>query len=164
MNTELLYHVHKYTLPAALSLLPGQMDTPEARAEILAISLQESDGMKARVQYGGGPAHGLWQFEKNGGVKAVLTHPSTGVIILPILKTLNYTANVAECYNAITNNDVLAAIFARLLLWSVPGALPRRDEPERGWNQYIEGWRPGKPHHDTWHRNFTEGWRTVTED
>lgn len=164
MNSELLYHTAKHTLPAALALLPGRMDSPNARAEILTIGLQESDGMSARVQYGGGPAHGLWQFEKNGGVKVVLTHPETGIIILPILKILNYPASIAECYAAITHNDVLACVFARLLLWSVPGALPQPHEAEKGWQQYLSAWRPGKPHRQTWDGFYTEAWRTVLEE
>lgn len=163
MNAELLYHTAKYTLPAALALLPGRMDSPNARAQILAIGLQESR-FKARVQIPNGPAHGLWQFEKNGGVKGVLTHSDTGVIILPILKILNYPASVSDCYAAITHNDVLACVFARLLLWSVPGALPQPHEIAKGWDQYIEGWRPGKPHRETWDKFYTEAWRTVLEE
>ena len=162
MNAELLYHVHRYTIPAAFALLPGRMDSPEARAELLAIGLQESR-FQYRVQVSG-PAHGFWQFEKNGGVKAVLLNEDTAAILLPVLKTLRYPANIAECYAAIVHNDVLACIFARLLLWRVPGRLPRIGEPQRGWNNYIEGWRPGKPHRHTWDEFFAEAWRTVVEE
>lgn len=164
MNVELLYHVYKHTLPAAFSLLPGRMDTPEAKAMLLAIGLQESDGFNARVQYGGGPAHGFWQFEKGGGVRGVLSSPTTAPLILPVLQTLRYRPNEAECYAAIVHNDVLAACFARLLLWNVPGRLAGPSEPQRGWDNYIAGWRPGKPHRATWDRFFAEGWRTVTEE
>ena len=57
-------------LTPALSMLPATMDTPKARVMLLAIALQES-GLAHRVQVGG-PAHGLWQFERGGGVKGVL--------------------------------------------------------------------------------------------
>ena len=44
-------------IPAALSLLPPKMDTPEARAMLGAIALQES-ALRYRQQVGG-PAKGL---------------------------------------------------------------------------------------------------------
>lgn len=163
MNNECIYYVHTYVVPAALDLLPGRMDTPAARAMLLAIGLQES-AFDDRVQAPNGPAHGFWQFEKGGGVKGVLTHPVTAPILLPVLQTLNYQADVTECYQAIVHNDVLACVFARLLLWTVPGSLPGIREPERGWTQYLAGWRPGKPHPATWSTNFMEGWRTVLEE
>src|SRR5699024_10369063 len=56
-------------LDPALSLLPAVMDTHQARVMLLAIALQESD-LAYREQIGG-PAHGLWMFERGGGVKGV---------------------------------------------------------------------------------------------
>lgn len=163
MNSELLYHVYKHTFPAAFALLPGRMETPEAKAMLLAIGLQESR-FKYRVQLPNGPAHGFWQFEKAGGVRAVLTNAVTAPLIVPVLQTLQYRANEAECYAAIVHNDVLATCFARLLLWSVPGRLAGPTESQRGWENYLNGWRPGKPHRDTWDGFFAEAWRTVTEE
>lgn len=163
MTAETLYYVHREVLPTALELLPGKMDSPEARAMILAIGLQESK-FKYRIQQPNGPAHGFWQFEKGGGVRGVLTNGATAPLIFPVLQVLAYPANEAECYVAISHNDVLATCFARLLLWSVPGALPRQNEPSKGWAQYLKGWRPGKPHPQTWDANFAEAWRTVTEE
>lgn len=163
MNSNLAWFVHTYTIPAALSLLPGRMDSPAARAMLLAIGLQES-AFSARVQSGPGPAHGFWQFESGGGVKGVLTHGSTKVTIAPILRELCYLPDVDECYHAIVDNDVLACVFARLLLWTVPGALPGPDESDKGWTQYMTGWRPGKPHRQTWDANFIEGWRMVNHE
>ena len=61
-------------IPAALALLPPQMDTQEARAMLIAIALQESR-LTYRKQIGG-PARGLHQFE-TGGVRAVLRHAAT---------------------------------------------------------------------------------------
>lgn len=161
-NAELLYLVHKFTLPAALSLLPGKMNSPEARAMVLAIGLQESRFIH-RVQVKG-PAHGFWQFESGGGIKGVLSHPSTQPVIRPILATLGYKPVVSVCYAAVIHNDILAATFARLLLWTVPGRLPQKDQMLRGWQQYLDGWRPGKPHFDTWADCFDEAWRTVIQE
>jgi hypothetical protein len=61
-------------------------------------------------------------------------------------------------YSAIEHNDVLAAVFARLLLWTVPGRLPGRAEPVRAWNQYLSAWNPGKPHEETWAPLFELAW------
>ena len=163
-NSETVYYIYKHIMPVALSYLPGQMNSPGAKAELLAIGGQESDGFNARVQYGGGPAHGFWQFEKGGAVKGVLTHPSTSIIIQPVLHVLRYSADINACYEAITHNDVLACVFARLLLWTVPGSLPTVNEPDKGWHQYLSGWNPGKPHPKTWAKNFAEGWQTVLHE
>jgi len=38
--------------------------------------------------------------------------------------------------------------FARLLLWTLPSALPTT--ADEGWTQYLDAWRPGKPHPATW--------------
>lgn len=161
-NSEMLYHVHRYVIPAALSLLPGRMTSPEAHAMLLAIGLQESR-FDERVQIGG-PAHGYWQFEKNGGTKGVLTHAGTRPVVLPLLEMLNYRPVVAECYNALTHNDTLACVFARLLLWTVPGRLPKAIEVEIAWQQYLIGWQPGRPHRETWNQFYLEAWRTVLEE
>jgi hypothetical protein len=162
MNAELAYHVYQHTIPAALDLLPSRMDTPQAKAMLLAIGFQESR-FEHRKQVGG-PAHGFWQFERDGGVKGVLTHPSTSVIIIPILNELVYSASIKECYEAIVHNDVLACVFARLLLYTVPGRLPERQEVATSWSYYLAGWRPGKPHPETWEEFFIEGWRMVTQE
>jgi len=161
MNAEAFYHVHKYVIPTALSLLPNQMATPQARAMLLAIGLQESAFM-ARVQENNGPAHGYWQFEKAGGVRGVL-HTSNH-FLTSVCRTLNYDMQEDICYRALIHNDTLACVFARLLLWTVPGRLPQQDEPDRGWQQYIQGWRPGKPRPVSWPEYFTEAWRTVLEE
>jgi hypothetical protein len=155
-------HVARFVLPAALSLLPKRMDTLPARAMLIAIGLQESRFLH-RVQIGG-PARGFWQFEKGGGVKGVLTHSMTQPLLLKPLQTLGYSIATTECYDAIADNDTLACIFARLLLWTVPGRLPSRHMPGLAWSQYLDGWRPGKPHPATWDAFFEEGWQRVTAE
>src|SRR3546814_7242807 len=52
------------------------MDTRAARVTLAAIGYQESKYL-TRVQYGGGPAHGYWQFESGGGVKGVMNHKAS---------------------------------------------------------------------------------------
>lgn len=143
----------------ALRILPEKMDTHAARAMVVAICLQESR-LEHRRQIGG-PARGYAQFELGGGVRGVLTHPASKPYIQDVLSALDYDpqASPAECFVAIEHNDILAAAFARLLLWTLPGALPARGDAEGGWGQYIAAWRPGKPHRDTWDAFYEEGWR-----
>ena len=160
MNLDNLYYIHRYILPVAFDLLPRQMATQEAHAMLLAIGLQESR-FEYRVQIEG-PAHGYWQFEKAGGVRGVMTQGA--MHLMPVLHTLNYKASEASLYGALVDNDVLAAVFARLLLWSVPGTLPTINQPEIAWKQYIAGWRPGKPHHDTWAGFFAQAWQLTLEE
>lgn len=140
-----------FVLPAAFSLLPTNMKSLEASRQLLAIGFQESK-FNHRVQING-PARGFWQFEKAGGVRGVLSHPATKSIAKHVLKELKYDYSSPEflealVYEALEHNDVLAAVFARLLMWTHEDPLPKTQE--EGWKQYIETWRPGKPKHKTW--------------
>lgn len=143
-------------LEPALALLPAKMDTQAGRAMVIAICLQES-----RIEYRhqiGGPAHGYAQFEQGGGVRGVLTHPASKPHILKVLEALDYEPDVEACYAAIEHNDILACCFARLLLYTLPGALPGKGQTETAWLQYIAAWRPGKPHRATWDTFYEMGW------
>lgn len=143
-------YIERSALPAALQMLPPAMDTREARVMLVTIGLQESR-FEHRRQISG-PAHGPFQFESGGGVHGVLTHHATKPFITPILETLRYTPS--DCYYAIRDNDVLACVFARLLLFSHPAPLPR--DAESGWKYYLDTWRPGKPRRDTWDPFFLD--------
>jgi hypothetical protein len=131
---------------------------------LIAIALQESR-MKHRAQLGGGPARGLWQFElgesPHAGVRGILNHGGTGGIIRKLLKALNYDDSPETSYRAIEHNDLLAITYARLLLWTVAGALPTRGQHQYAWDYYISGWRPGAPHRDTWYAFYDEAWEMV---
>lgn len=144
------------TLNAAMSMLPASMDSLEARAELYAIARQESR-LEHRRQIGG-PARGFWQFEQGGGVRGVVEHAATRPLLLPVLERLRYEPVVPTLYAVIEHNDILAAVFARLLLYTVPQRLPGPDDAEEGWRQYIWAWRPGKPHRHTWDAFYREGW------
>ena len=146
-------------IPQALKLLPGEMDTPAARAMLIAIGLQESK-LKYRRQIGG-PARGLWQFERGGGVRGVLNHPATKTIITRILLDMGLATYPQASYETLEHNDVLACVFARLLLWTHPASLPAKDDPEAGWVYYTSTWRPGKPHRETWDDFYRQAWSEV---
>jgi hypothetical protein len=133
----------------ALALLPVKMDTPAARLLLLAIGLQESRFLYRR-QLGSGPARGLWQFERGGGVRGVLTHPASREHAYRICGIRGVEPVAAAVHPALEGDDVLAAAFARLLMWTDAWRLPAVGDAQGGWDMYIRTWRPGKPHPQTW--------------
>jgi hypothetical protein len=70
-------------------------------------------------------------------------------------------ASVATCYEAIAWNGMLAASFARLLLWTDPAALPRVGDVQGGWDLYYRCWRPGAPHPEVWPDRYDTAMRLV---
>lgn len=132
----------------AFALLPAKMDSPAARCQMLAIGLQESRFIHRRQI--GGPARGFWQFERLGGVRGVLTHAGTKGHAQAVCKARGVPATADAVYEALDKDDVLAAAFARLLLWSDPKPLPALGDAESAWALYLRTWRPGKPHPQTW--------------
>ena len=156
----MLDHLQQFVFPAAFSLLPPEMDTPAARAMLLCIALQESKCCHRRQLQG--PARGFYQFEKGGGVRGVLTHAASKVHAQSAMTALQYSNWSTEtAYEAIEHNDTLATVFARLLLWTLPDALPSATEPHAGWTIYIKAWRPGRPHVSTWDAHFEKAWSLV---
>ncbi|MNO75238.1 hypothetical protein D3C76_662680 [compost metagenome] len=139
--------------------LPSRMDTVSARLIMLAIQKQE-DPEERRYQVvkrteataqenivgpktAKGPARGLWQFEVGGGIVGVLQHEKTGPYIIDILNHFDVQASANRCKHAIEQNDVLAACFARLLLWADPKPLPKITDAEGAFDCYLRQWRPG---------------------
>ena len=142
----------QHIIKAGLALLPENMDTPAARGMLYAIAMQESRFTHRRQIRG--PARGFWQFEKIG-VRGVLEHRASAHIVRPVLHQLRYPDDPDAIYLAL-ENDILAVIFARLLLWRLPMALPGPDEAQEAWNQYIATWGPGRPHRATWDGFYKE--------
>jgi hypothetical protein len=130
---------------------PGVRWQRNAHVLALAIAGQESD-WTARVQAGNGPAHSFWQFERGGGVRALIHHPRTG----PILKSLCGAAAVAFEERAIWDimarpeGDNLAVCMARLLLFTDPAAIPPPSDGNATWDYYERNWRPGAPRPQAW--------------
>lgn len=142
----------------ALHLLPERMNTGESKALVLAICLQESR-LQHRRQIRG-PARGYPQFE-TAGIRGVVTHRASSPHAGHVCSALDIAPTVAGVYRAIEFNDVLAAAFSRLLLWTLPQPLPERDDAAGAWSQYIEAWRPGRPHPDTWAANHADAWAAL---
>lgn len=132
----------------ALGLLPGQMDSDRARLMLLAIGLQESRFQHRRQI--GGPARGFWQFEREGGVQGVLRHPATSRLAGTVCSLRGVAPVPDAVYRRLEYDDVLAAAFARLLLWTDPQPLPALGDVAAAWQYYLRTWRPGRPHRETW--------------
>jgi hypothetical protein len=148
--------VRRFIVPAAYAVLPADLSSPPATRLVMAIGWQESRFQHRRQI--GGPARGLWQFE-SAGVKGVLAHEASKDLIRAAFAALQYrhAPTPYGCHSALEHNDVLAAVFARLLLWTLPWPLPTTAED--GWRQYLAAWRPGRPHAHTW----AEAWAVAGE-
>ena len=142
----------------ALAVLPARMTSKQAMAMLIAIGLQES-GLTQRRQVGG-PARGLWQFEV-GGVKGVLEHKATRHIAAFVCASRSVNPEKESVHAALANDDILAAAFARMLLWTLPGSLAGENDSDLGWAQYIDAWRPGKPRPAAWGAYFRTAWGVV---
>lgn len=144
---------------ALTEYLPQRMDAVGARLMMLTIQKHE-DPEERRYQLvkrteatalenivgpktAKGPARSLWQMEQGGGVKGVLHHNSTGALIDDICDRFEVSNSTVSCWKAIEENDVLAACFARLLLWSDPKEMPTVSDADGAFDLYLRTWRPG---------------------
>jgi hypothetical protein len=144
-----------FVRPAA-TLLGDRFKSPEAEVLMLAIALQES-GLRARRQMPVAHARGFWQFEQGGGVRGVLSHPASKTHAERLCSLLVYPSTTASVYEALADNDLLAAGFARLLLWTDPHPLPPLGNHDAAWTYYMRTWRPGKP----WPLHWPDNYRTA---
>ena len=131
-----------------------------AEVMLLAIALQESNATH-RLQLGGGPARGWWQFERNGGLAGVMRHRRSGEIAESLLNELGFAASVDAAWAALPNSELLAAGMARLLLWTDPAPLPHPmpENEDAAWEVYRSNWRPGKPRRE----RGTEAWKQAMD-
>lgn len=154
---DLLPHINE-----ACFVLGRPMRSAQADRMLMAIALQES-GLTHPVQLGPGGlyahklARGWWQMERGGGVLGVMMHQQTATRSSGLCQHCRVSFDDACIHDALAWLPVLAAGFARLLLWTVPEPLPQ--DEIHGWQQYLRAWRPGKPRPETW----GEHWRTATE-
>lgn len=153
--------LHRFVIPAAYSVLPSAMESDAATALLLAIALQESKATHRRQKQG--PARSFWQFETIG-VAEVMRHPRTSAPMTGAIASLRYpkTSPARTLQTIMEHNDILAAVIARLNLWRLPKPLPGPLHDAEGWQQYLECWRPGAPHPDTWRVNYAIAWQMVT--
>src|SRR3954447_12570847 len=128
-------------------------DSAPAALFLLTVQQQE-DKLCTRCQAQNGPARGLWQFEPTGTYD-VLINSFTAHHAEQVLNKLDVTArSPLHICNSFQFNDRLACAFARLLLWSHPKPLPPWGQMGEAWSQYVQLWRPGKPHPLEWPHNY----------
>lgn len=152
----LLDTITRTAIDPALALLPPKLDTPPARVMLLAIGLQESRFMYRAQKIAGrpyekGPARGYWQFERGGGVHGVMSHAATQDMAERICIERACPFDSVLIHARLETDDILAAAFARMLLWADSKALPPvASSHDAAWDCYTRNWRPGKPHRETW--------------
>ena len=160
-------HVKK-AVGQALKLLPQRMTSKEALVMLYAIGLQESR-FQHRFQIvqgkpgAKGPARGYWQFERGGGCAGVIRHNSQRYWIHTICEDRGVPVTQRDLWNAIEKDDVLAAVAARLLLFTDPKKLPALGDKDGAWKLYIRTWRPGKPHLKTWNACYEAALKEVQQ-
>lgn len=141
----------EHVIAPALATLPERMNSPAAQVMLLAIALQES-GLRARVQSGGGPARGLWQFERGGGCAGVLRHEASRDLAHSLCEEAGVEPNASALHTALMFDDLLSARMARLLLWTDPAPLPT--DEFGGWRLYLRVWKPGTERPHDWPEHF----------
>ena len=160
-----LDEIRGQAIAPALALLPARMTSFEAEVMLLATHLQEApnrEQCQLPVSPGKcGPARGIFQFERGGGVAGVLRHPASRPHVLTVCAALGVTPTLDGIFDALpTQCDVLDAALARLLYWSDPGRLPKLGDVDGAWQLYLRTWRPGAAERDydnlraKWSRNY----------
>jgi hypothetical protein len=148
-----LAEVMERAIAPAMAILPKHLDSDRARLMLLAIGLQESRfEHRDQIDAAGaiGPALGLWQFEKGGGVAGVFRHSASHLMLRDLCHARDVSFDVAPMWHALASDDVFAAGVARLLLWTDAKPLPLLGERDAAWEYYLRLWRPGKPKRRSW--------------
>lgn len=148
----------------ALNAMAHGMNTRPARVGMLVIGLQESRFEHRRQLVGSpprpvGPAKSFWQMERGGGCLGLVTHPMGIKHMRPACATAGVAFTSLAIWNAIEVDDVLAATAARVLLYTDPRPLPQVGDAQGMWGYYINVWRPGKPHRQTWNGFYAQAVR-----
>lgn len=149
--------INDVVITNAFKLLPVKMRGDDARLMLLAIGQQES-GYETRMQKNG-PAIGFWQFER-AGVYGLIKHSAVSDVLADLCLFYCVPMNSHEIHDSL-RNDMFAAMISRLLLYTLPRALPRIGDIDEAWEQYIEAWRPGKPSRERWDESYPMAMRTM---
>jgi hypothetical protein len=129
---------------------------PGAEAMMLAIAMQEGriggtfhrdQVVEGKPPGQVGPATGLWQCERGGGVVGVMQHASSAAIAQRVVEAAGVAWDRDAIWRAFTKpeGDQLAAAFARLLLFTDAAALPpaTMEAGPLAFQYYLRNWRPG---------------------
>lgn len=142
----------------------GVPGTPEAECLSVAIKVQETGQTIIRDQGDPnviGPATGLWQFERMGGVAEILEDGKTGPIAHELCRRAGVAPRPDPVWRFFTTAaaDELACAFARLLIWRDPAPLPPMlpSAEQEAYEYYDRRWRPGAKRRPAW----TTSWRSA---
>lgn len=134
-------------LKGAFTILPKHMNPTQeqpGRVVVPLLTMQRQEAPNQEQKQIGGPAVGIWQFEKGGGINGVLKHSTSAKAARELCTTLGVQPTNDAVYAALQGtNDVLDAGFARLLMWTDPNPLPAFGDVEGAWQLYLRTWRPG---------------------
>ena len=145
-----LSEIRAQAITPALALLPARMSANRLQVDQLMLTahLQEApnrEQCQLPIRSGKcGPARGIWQFELGGGVAGVLRHKSSRDAAVAACRALGIEPTVDGVFAALPGQeDVIDAVFARLLFWTDPLPLPALGAVEDAWQYYLRNWRPG---------------------
>lgn len=131
--------------------------TAPAVAMLLAIARVESDCCARKQMMG--PARGLWQFERQGGVAGVRRAAPE---VWAMARVWGLPDEPWEAHQALAVADIPACILARGLLWTLSDPLPAlaHADADEAYRQYLSAWRPGRPCGDA---RFGAAWREAVD-
>ena len=89
----------------------------------------------------------------------MLTHKASQTYAKTACAKVFVPTNLADIHEAIAWHDWLAAVFARLLLWTDPSPLPEVGDQAGAWDCYLRNWRPGKPRAADWPNSYRDALR-----
>lgn len=174
-----LSEIRRQAIMPALALLPARMSErlPQVEALLLTTHLQEAPN-REQCQLPArpgkcGPARGIWQFERGGGVAGVLRHPASRPHVFTVCAKLGVVPTLDGIFDALpTQCDVLDAALARLLYWTDPKPLPALGDADAALQSYLHNWRPGAYTNGNaakraelsrkWHANYARALAAVT--
>ena len=145
-----LSEIRAHAIVPAMALLPAAMYARPNAVDVLLLAthLQEAPNreqcqLPARSGQCG-PARGIFQFERGGGVAGVLRHHASREHAVAVCDALGIEPTIDGIFNALPAQcDVLDAAMARLLYWTDRKPLPGMGDVESAWQYYLENWRPG---------------------
>jgi hypothetical protein len=145
-----LLEIREQAITPALALLPAKMSLRRLQVDLLMLTahLQEApnrEQCQLPIRPGKcGPARGIWQFERGGGVAGVLRHHASRAAAVAACRALGIEPSVDGVFAALPGQvDVIDAVFARLLFWTDPLPLPAVGDVEGAWQCYLRTWNPG---------------------
>ena len=144
----------KETFIGGLKLLPPKMSENLSAVLVLltATHLQEAPNQEqcqitnSKTPGHCGPARGIFQFERGGGVRGVFTHSSSKSHLIAALSALGIPATVDAVFDELRkdgDHDKLDVILARLLYWTDSRPLPKMGDVFGAFDYYLRNWRPG---------------------